>query len=149
MQHDYRIAQSKELSMMTQPIQVFENLTSETSPVGGNALTKMGFSFDDRRLIEREAHYLRAAAAAEAFTDVVLWIRRQVARLAAGFRADFKLRAAEAQLHRMSDRELSDLGLCRADIQFAVREPVEGVMPQFDAIAGHGTPANQNVRRAA
>jgi len=39
--------------MMTQPIQMFENLTSETSPAGGNALTKMGFSFEDRRLIER------------------------------------------------------------------------------------------------
>ena len=26
-------------------------------------------------------------------------------------KADFKLRAAEAQLYRMSDRELSDLGL--------------------------------------
>ena len=34
----------------------------------------------------------------------------------------------------MSDRELSDLGLCRADIHFAVRETAEGVMPQFDAV---------------
>ena len=49
----------------------------------------------------------------------------------------------------MSDRELSDLGLCRADIHFAVRETAEGVMPQFDVVAGHVTPANQNVRRAA
>ena len=108
--------------MMTQPIQMFENLTSETSPAGGNALTKMGFSFEDHRLI---------------------------ARAVAAVKADFKLRAAEAQLHRMSDRELSDLGLCRADIPFAVRERVEGVMPQFDVVTGHATPANQNVRRAA
>jgi hypothetical protein len=49
----------------------------------------------------------------------------------------------------MSDRELSDLGLCRADIHFAVRETTEGVMPQFDAVSGHVTPANQNIRRAA
>ncbi|MCW5736436.1 MAG: DUF1127 domain-containing protein [Enhydrobacter sp.] len=135
--------------MMTQPIQVFENLTSETSPAGGNALTKMGFSFDDRRLIEREARLLRAAAVAETVTDALLWVRRHVNHLMAGIKADLKLRAAEAQLSRMSDRELSDLGLCRADIHFAVRERTEGVMPQFDAVAGHGTPANQNVRRAA
>ncbi len=131
--------------MMTQPIQVFENLTSETSPAGGNALTKMGFSFEDRRLIEREAHFARAAVVAETFTDALLWARRQVNR----FVADFKLRTAEAQLFRMSDRELSDLGLCRADIHFAVRETTEGVMPQFDAVSGHVTPTNQNVRRAA
>lgn len=135
--------------MMTQPIQVFENLTSETSPAGGNALTKMGFSFEDRRLIEREARFARAAAVADLVTDAVMWMRRQVNRLVAGIKADVKLRNAEAQLFRMSDRELSDLGLCRADIHFAVRERTEGVMPQFDAVAGHGTPANQNVRRAA
>src|SRR4051794_11399219 len=135
--------------MMTQPIQMFENLTSETSPAGGNALTKMGFSFEDRRLIEREARFARAAVVAETFTDVLLWARRQVNRLVAGIKADFKLRSAEAQLLRMSDRELSDLGLCRADIHFAVRETTEGVMPQFDVTSDHVTAANQNVRRAA
>ena len=40
----------------------------------------------------------------------------------------------------MSDRELADLGLSRADIPFAVRETVEGVMPQFDAVTGYATP---------
>lgn len=135
--------------MMTQPIQVFENLTSETSPAGGNALTEMGFSFEDRRLIEREARFARAAAVSESLIDALLWARQQINRFVAGIKADFKLRAAEAQLFRMSDRELSDLGLCRADIHFAVRERIEGVMPQFDAVGGHGTPANQNVRRAA
>jgi len=135
--------------MMTQPIQVFENLTSETSPAGGNALTKMGFSFDDRRLIEKEARFARAAAVAEMVTDALLWVRRHFNRLTAGIKADFRLRSAEAQLLRMSDRELSDLGLCRADIHFAVRETNEGVMPQFDVVRDHGTPANQNVRRAA
>lgn len=135
--------------MMTQPIQVFENLTSETSPAGGNALTKMGFTFEDRRLIEREARFARAAVVADVVTDAFLWLRRQFNRLTAGIRADFRLRQAEAQLFRMTDRELSDLGLCRADIHFAVREANEGVMPQFDAVAAHVTPANQNIRRAA
>ena len=60
--------------------------------------------------------------------------------LVGGIKADLKLRAAEAQLHRMSDRELSDLGLCRADITFAVREAAEGVAPQFDAVAGQRVP---------
>lgn len=135
--------------MMTQPIQMFENLTSETSPAGGNALTKMGFSFEDRRLIEQQARYARAASVAELVASALIWVRSRVNRAVSGIKADMKMRAAEAQLFRMSDRELSDLGLCRADIHFAVRETNEGVMPQFDAVSGHGTPANQNVRRAA
>lgn len=135
--------------MMTQPIQMFENLTSETAPAGGNALTKIGFSFEDRRLIEKQARYDRAAVMADGLTDALMWVSRIVGKLVAAVKADFRLRTAEAQLFRMSDRELSDLGLCRADIHFAVRETAEGVMPQFDAVSGHVTPANQNVRRAA
>jgi uncharacterized protein YjiS (DUF1127 family) len=134
--------------MMTQPIQTFQNLTSEMS-AGGNALAKIGFSHQDRRLIEKQARYDRAALVAEVLTDATLWVTRHIGRLVAAVKADFKLRAAEAQLHRMSDRELSDLGLCRGDISFAVRETAEGVMPQFDAATGHVTAANLNVRRAA
>lgn len=134
--------------MMTQPIQTFQNLTSEMS-AGGNALTKIGFSREDRRLIEQRARYERAAAVAEMLADATMWVSRQIGRVVAAVKADFRLRAAEDQLHRMSDRELSDLGLCRGDIHFAVRETVEGVMPQFDAATGHGTAANLNVRRAA
>ena len=81
--------------------------------------------------------------------DAGLWLARLIKRAAAAVKTDFKVRAAEAQLYRMTDRELSDLGLTRADIPFAVREPVEGVMPQVDAFTGYATPANQNVRRAA
>ena len=135
--------------MMTQPIQMFENLTSETSPAGGNALTKMGFSFEDRRLIEQQARYARAASVAELVASALIWVRSSVNRAVSGIKADMKMRAAEAQLFRMSDRELSDLGLCRADIHFAVRETAEGVMPQVDAFTGYATPANQNMRRAA
>lgn len=130
--------------MMTQPIQTFQNLTSETA--GGNDTEYgSGFAHADRARLEREARYARAIF----MIDAGLWLARLIKRAVAAVKADFKLRAAEAQLHRMSDRELSDLGLCRADISFAVRETVEGVMPQFDAVAGHATPANQNVRRAA
>jgi uncharacterized protein YjiS (DUF1127 family) len=134
--------------MMTQPIQMFENLTSETSPAGGNALSKLGFTSEDVRLIERRARYLRAAVLADMLTDAILWVRRQARRFTTAVKADFKLRAAEAQLHRMSDRELADLGLCRADISFAVREAV-GETPQFDAATGQAIAANQNLRRAA
>ena len=50
----------------------------------------------------------------------------------------------------MSDRELSDLGLCRGDIPFAVREVAQACMPQVDAFTAAMLPAaNQNVRRAA
>jgi uncharacterized protein YjiS (DUF1127 family) len=134
--------------MMTQPIKKFENLTSEIT-AGGNALSKIGFTFEDRIRLEQQARYARAAAVSDLLVDGLLWIGRQYKRLSAAVKADFKLRAAEAQLHRMTDRELADLGLCRADITFAVREQVEGVMPQFDAHIGHVTPANQNVRHAA
>jgi uncharacterized protein YjiS (DUF1127 family) len=131
--------------MMTQPIQTFQKLTSETA--GGNAATPyaQGFAHADQRRLEREARFARAVF----LIDAGLWVARLVKRTVAAVRADFKRRAAEDQLHRMTDRELSDLGLCRADIPFAVRESVVGVMPQVDAFTGYATPANQNVRRAA
>jgi uncharacterized protein YjiS (DUF1127 family) len=129
--------------MMTQPIKTFQNLTSETA--GGNGYAEYGFAHVDRRRLEREARYARAIF----LIDAGIWLGRLIGRAVAAVRADFKLRAAEAQLYRMSDRELADLGLCRADIHFAVRETVEGVMPQFDVVTGHATPANQNMRRAA
>lgn len=135
--------------MMTQPIRTFKDLTSETAPAGGNANSKFGFTFDDRRLIELRARYARAEMLANGLGDAILWLGRLYNRAVAGIRTDLKLRAAEAQLHRMSDRELSDLGLCRADITFAIREAAEGVAPQF-AGAGERVPAaNQNLRRAA
>src|SRR6476661_5624511 len=102
----YRIAQEKELSMMTRPIQTFENLTSETA--GGNGYAEFGFAHADRQRLEREARFARAVF----LIDATLWVARQIGRLVAAVKADFKLRAAEAQLYRMSDRELSDLGLC-------------------------------------
>lgn len=135
--------------MMTQPIRTFKDLTSETTPAGGNDKFKIGFTFDDRRLHELRARYARAEYVANAMGDAILWLGRKYDRLVAGLKADLKLRAAEAQLFRMSDRELADLGLCRADISFAIREAAEGVTPQIDGVTGHVAPANQNLRRAA
>ena len=37
--------------MMTQPIQMFENLTSETSPAGGNDIAKTTLTFEERRIL--------------------------------------------------------------------------------------------------
>ncbi len=135
--------------MMTQPIRTFEDLTSETAPAGGNDITKHSLSFDDRRLLEMRARYARAELMANSLGDVLLWLGRQYGRLVAGIKADFKLRAAEGQLFRMSDRELADIGLCRSDIPFAVREAAVGVSPQFEEANDHVTAANQNLRRAA
>ena len=132
---------------MTQPIQMFEDLTSETSPAGGNDIAKTGFTVD-RQLVEQRARYARAELLTSGIAEVAMWIARQYQRVAAGIKGDFKLRAAEAQLFRMSDRELADLGLCRADIPFAVRETVQGVLPEIEHF-GHGLPANQNLRRVA
>jgi hypothetical protein len=135
--------------MMTQPIQMFENLTSETAPAGRKEITKVGFSFEERRLLELRARYARAELMANSLGDAVLWVGRQYNRLVAGFKADFKLRAAEAQLLRMTDRELADLGLARGDIPFAVREAAEGFAPQIDTVTGGTVAANQNLHRAA
>jgi uncharacterized protein YjiS (DUF1127 family) len=123
------------------------DLTSETAPAGGN--TKFNTSFDDRRLLEMRARHARAALIADGLADVILWLGRQWRRLVEAVKADFRLRAAEAQLFRMSDRELADLGLARSDIPFAVREAAHGVSPEVDGFSGSPSAANQNLRRAA
>ena len=135
--------------MMTQPIQMFENLTSETTPAGRKDITVVGFTFEERRLLELRARYARAEMMANSLGDALLWLGRRYSRLMAAIKADFKLRAAEAQLLRMTDRELSDLGLARGDIPFAVREAAEGLAPQFDTVTGGMIAANQNLHRAA
>jgi uncharacterized protein YjiS (DUF1127 family) len=135
--------------MMTQPIQMFENLTSETTPAGRKDITTAGFTFEERRLIELRARYARAEMMANSVGDALLWVGRRYSRLVAAVKADFKLRAAETQLLRMTDRELSDLGLARGDIPFAVREAAEGIAPQFDTVTGGMIAANQNLHRAA
>jgi uncharacterized protein YjiS (DUF1127 family) len=127
--------------MLTQPIRMFEDLTSETAPAGGNEKAKSVVTFADRQLIELRARYARAELMSNALGDAALWLARQYRRLVAGIRSDFKLRAAESQLLRMTDRELADLGL-------AVREAAEGVAPQFD-VTGGMLAANQNLHRAA
>ena len=135
--------------MMTQPIQMFENLTSETSPAGGNAIAKTTLSFEDRRMLEMRARYARAELVANGLADVLLWVGRHYKRLAAPIRTDFKVRAAESQLFRMSDRELADIGLTRGDIHFAIREPApEGIAPEV-AHARATAAANENLRRVA
>ena len=135
--------------MMTQPIQMFENLTSETSPAGGNDIAKTPLSFEDRRMLELRARYARAELVANGLADVLLWLGRQDNRLVGAIKGDFKLRAAEAQLFRMSDRELADIGLCRGDIHFAIREPAaEGIVPEIAHT--RAVPAvNENLRRVA
>ena len=139
--------------MMTQPIQMFENLTSETAPAGGNAYVKTtlqtGSALTDRRLIELRARYARAEVMANALGDAVLWLGGLAAKLKKAVRADFRLRHAESQLYRMSDRELADIGLCRADVAFAVREPAEGLMPDLDPVTQGALAANENLRRVA
>jgi uncharacterized protein YjiS (DUF1127 family) len=130
--------------MMTQPIVIFKNLTSETTPAGGN-VAKTGFSHEDRRLLEMNARYAQSQMIADLLSDAILWVAGQYKRGAAALSANFKRRAAEAQLFRMSDRELADLGLCRADIPFAVREAAsEGVTPEFESYRAPAVPANRN-----
>jgi uncharacterized protein YjiS (DUF1127 family) len=150
-QHDYRNAPFKEVSMMAQPIQTFESLTSETTTAGGNALSKTNLSHEDRRLIEMNARAARAVVIADRLSAAVAWFTSQTKNLLASLKADLRLRRAEAQLFRMSDRELADLGLCRADIPFAVREAAAdeaaaGESPMISASATSPA-ANQNLRR--
>ena len=130
--------------MMTQPIVIFKDLTSETAPAGGN-VSKTGFSHEDRARLELNARYARSQMIANLLTDAIVWVAGQYKSGAAALKANFKLRAAEAQLFRMSDRELADLGLCRADIPFAVREAAsEGVSPEFQTHTAPVVAANRN-----
>jgi hypothetical protein len=132
--------------MMTQPITIFKDLTSETAPAGGN-VANLDFSYEDRRQLEMQARYARSQMIANILSDAILWVAGRYERAATALKADFKLRLAEAQLFRMSDRELADLGLCRADIHYAVRqaagEDVSGVSPEFGTHAA-AEPANRN-----
>jgi len=130
--------------MMTQPIVIFKDLTSETAPAGGN-VAKTGFSHEERQRLELNARYARSRMIANLLTDAIVWVAGQFQRSTAALKANFKLRAAEAQLFRMSDRELADLGLCRADIPFAVREAAsEGVSPEFETHTAPVVAANRN-----
>ncbi|MFO1081174.1 MAG: hypothetical protein U1E23_11185 [Reyranellaceae bacterium] len=131
--------------MMTQPIRTFNELSSELT-AGRNA---KDLSFEDRRRIEMRARTARAEVLAEGISDAILWCARQWRRLVGAAKADLKLRAAEAQLYRMTDRELADLGLARSDIHFAVRDAAQGVTPALDAYDGALAAANQNLRHAA
>src|SRR5262249_3293524 len=106
-------------------------------------------SHEDRRLIEKQARYARAAVVADSFTEALMWMHRRYKQLVDGVKTSFRMRAAEAQLLSMSDRELADIGLSRTDIPFAVRDGASGVSPQIDVVAGEVTAANQNLRRAA
>lgn len=135
--------------MMTQPIQMFESLTSETMPAGRKDITLVGSAFEERRLLELRARYARAELMANALGDALLWVGRRCARLVAAIKTDLKLRASEAQLLSMTDRELADIGLARGDVRFAIREAAEGVAPQFDTVTGGMIAANQNLHRAA
>ena len=135
--------------MMTQPIQMFQSLTSETTPAGRNDFAKVSFTLADRQMLELRARYARAELMANSLGDAVLWLRQRYDRLVAAIKADFKLRAAEAQLFRMTARELAALGLARGASPFAVREAAEGLAPQFDTVTGGVEAANQNLHRAA
>jgi uncharacterized protein YjiS (DUF1127 family) len=134
--------------MMTQPIRTFETLTSE--PVAKSFVQpKLALSFDERRRIEARAQYARAEAASVALVDAGFWVVNKIKAVIAWIKWDMKLRATEAQLHRMTDRELQDLGLTRSDITFAVRSHAEGVAPTIEAPSQSVAAANQNLRNAA
>jgi uncharacterized protein YjiS (DUF1127 family) len=134
--------------MMTQPITIFKDLTSETAPAGGN-VAKTGFSLEDRPRLEMDARYARSQMIANLLSDAIVWTVGQYRQATAGLRASLHLRAAEAQLYRMGDRELADLGLCRADIPFAVREAAsEGVSPEFEIHTAPVEAANRNTSPA-
>jgi uncharacterized protein YjiS (DUF1127 family) len=95
-----------------------------------------------------DARYARSQMIANLLGDAIVWTVGRYRQATAGLRASLQLRAAEAQLYRMGDRELADLGLCRADIPFAVREAAsEGVSPEFET---HTAPvaANRNASPA-
>lgn len=133
--------------MMTQPIRIFENLESPTTPAGGN--TKTVLTLEESRLLEMRARTARAQALGEGIGEMAIWLRSAWHRLVDRIKADFRIRTAEAQLNRMTDRELADLGLTRSEIAYAIRQSVHGVAPEIQG-EGHAVQAaNENLRRAA
>src|SRR5260221_12368593 len=100
-------------------------------------------------MLDLRARSARAELMANTLADILLCLGRQYTRLVTAVKADFRLRAAESQLFRMSDRELADIGLCRADIPFAIRETAEGIVPEINHVTHSADPANQNLRRVA
>src|ERR1051325_8954734 len=70
---------NKEQNMMTQPIQMLESLTSETSPAGGN-VAKTNLSFEERRTLELRARYARAQMLGDGLADGLVWLGRQFKR---------------------------------------------------------------------
>jgi uncharacterized protein YjiS (DUF1127 family) len=134
--------------MMTQPIRTFETFASEPT-TGVVARPKLELSFDDYRRLEARARYARAEAVSEAIVNAGFWIAGKIKAAVAAYKANLALRDSEDQLRRMSDRELADLGLNRAEIEFAVRSLAEGVAPEIKAPALPATAANQNLRNAA
>jgi uncharacterized protein YjiS (DUF1127 family) len=131
--------------MMTQPIRMFETLASE-STTGKFVAPKLALSYEEHRRLEARARYARAEAVSEAIVNVGFWIAGKFKALAAAWKADMALRASEDQLRRMSDRELADLGLNRSEIEFAVRDFAEGVVPSIEAPTTLAAAANQNLR---
>lgn len=131
---------------MTQPIRTFKNLETQATPAGGNS--NWHLSFDERRALEVQARAARAEMLVDGLLEGFAWIGRQWQSLVEAIRADLKLRAAEKELYRMSDRELADLGLSRSDIPFAVRK-VHGIAPDLHGFEHGAAAANQNLRRAA
>ena len=101
--------------MMTQPIQMFESLTSETTPAGRKDTVKAGFTIADRHMIELRARYARAEFVANALGDALLWIGRQYGRLVVGIKSDLK------ELPKSQDAEVA-LTSCN-EICFSRRKP--------------------------
>ena len=135
--------------MMTQHIRTFETLTSEPVATNKFAAPKLALSFEERRRLEARARYARAEMVSEAGVDAILWVARQVKALVAKMKENTRMRVAEDHLRRMSDRELSDLGITRADIEYSVRTSAEGVAPTIEAPTATAAVANQNLRNVA
>jgi uncharacterized protein YjiS (DUF1127 family) len=131
--------------MMTQPIAQFQVLSTESQPTTTKMVQpKLALSFEERQTLEMRARYARAEMTATVLVDGLLWVTAKIKAAIAWFKADMKLRAAEAQLFRMSDRELADLGLTRAEIPFAVNAAAEGLVPEIKTAAEPAVAANRN-----
>ena len=135
--------------MMTQPIQMFENLTSETSPAGGNDIAKTTLTFEERRMLELRARYARAEMVANGLADALLWLGRQYSRLVGGDQG--RLQAARCR-EPAAPHERPRAGRHRPVPR---RHPLRHPRDRGRRHAGgrsrdpSAMPANQNLRRVA
>lgn len=126
--------------MKPELIRTFETLSSATAPVveaarldAKKSIPPVLASGDELRALVVAARVERAALVGELIGTGAAAVYRAVAGIAARLQAAMRQRAATAELRGLDDRMLSDIGVERRDIEWAVRSGPSGRQPSVGA----------------